>query len=60
MGKGGDDRRPRRDERRRDDGPRVYSASERKRVEVDPNSPFAKLSLLKAQMEKGAGGDSSS
>ena len=50
--RGRDDRRPRPD--RRDDRPqRFVSEAPRKDREPDPNSPFAKLAALKAQLEGG-------
>lgn len=50
--RGRDDRRPRPD--RRDDRPqRFVSEAPRKEREPDPNSPFAKLAALKAQLEGG-------
>ena len=52
----------RRDDRRRDGGDRgrFTAAPDKKRVEVDPNSPFAALSQLKAQLEKRADGETKS
>jgi ATP-dependent RNA helicase SUPV3L1/SUV3 len=59
-----DERRPRREDRdRRRDGdrPRVFASTEGKRGgAADPDSPFAALGRLKAQLEKRPEGDSSS
>jgi ATP-dependent RNA helicase SUPV3L1/SUV3 len=63
---GGGDRGPRRDDRDRDrnrSGERqrfTAAPDNKKRNEVDPNSPFAALSQLKAQLEKRPDGDSKS
>ena len=63
---GGGDRGPRRDDRDRDrnrggERQRFTAAPDnKKRNEVDPNSPFAALSQLKAQLEKRPDGDSKS
>jgi ATP-dependent RNA helicase SUPV3L1/SUV3 len=52
----------RRDDRRREGGERqrFSAAPEKKRAEADPNSPFAALSQLKAQLEKRADGETKS
>ena len=50
--RGGD--RPRGDRNRNDRGaPREWSSATERRNEPDPNSPFAKLAALKAQLESG-------
>jgi ATP-dependent RNA helicase SUPV3L1/SUV3 len=62
-GGGGGDRGPRRDDRDRNRGgerQRFTAAPEKKRNEIDPNSPFAALSQLKAQLEKRPDGESKS
>jgi len=52
-----DNRRGRGDRDRRDGGgdraPREWSSANKGRGEADPNSPFAKLAALKAQLESG-------
>ncbi len=65
-GGGGADRGPRRDDRDRDrnrggERQRFTAAPDtKKRNEIDPNSPFAALSQLKAQLEKRPDGETKS
>ena len=64
-GGAGGDRGPRRDDRDRDrnrggERQRFSAAPDKKRNEIDPNSPFAALSQLKAQLEKRPDGESKS
>ena len=53
-GRGGEERGPRRDDRPRPDGNRRDDRRpERRERQPDPNSPFAALAALKAQLESG-------